>query len=298
VTQSMLREIFNSRTGLFDKSRSYPAMLLKAALAVTVSSTNRVFPGGWIKSNRVLNEVKSDSGLIYKMGYAEKVPYHHKLLSVIHNTVVTMPDSKLKISNQGGKETPKYTFLEFRAGTVLSAPAINHLSGESMDLQVKREPLSVRSAATLENYSDSKYHKTVNALNRSYALLITANKGNSKTKPIHYQIARNEFLHLCAKVPIKSGDGAEHQTLSQLPEPVYEYCKKTFKFRNSEKRILEDNAMDIAPTVEDPLPPKKKGKGIRDSGIVEVPAEFVRPGRTRSQSRAVTPGTDGREHWE
>jgi hypothetical protein len=246
VTASELRASFNVRTGLTDKSKSYTAMLLKAALAVTVSSTNRVFPGGWIKSNRELNGVKSDSGLLYKMGYCEKVPFHHKLLSVIHNAVVTKPDGKLHVVNQSGNEVKNYSFLEFRAGAVLTAPLIDNTSAESMDTQCKRDPLSVRSEKVLDNFSDNQYHKAINSLNRAHALLTTVNKGNAKTKPIHFEQARNEFFHLCAKVPIKDGAGVEHKLLSELPVPVYEYCRKAFKFKKSEnKRTVEDTSMDV-----------------------------------------------------
>jgi hypothetical protein len=284
VTASELRASFNIRTGLSDKSKSYPAMLLKAALAVSVSSTNRVFPGGWIKSNRELNGVKSDSGLLYKMGYTEKVPFHHKLLSVIHNEVSINPAGKAHVVNKSGKENNSYSFLEFRAGTVFTAPLLNHTLTDGMDTQCKREPLSVKSEVVLDNFSDNKYHKAINSLNRAHALLTTVNKGNAKTKPIHYENARNEFFHLCAKVPIKDGCGGNHHNLSDLPTPIYEYCRKTFRFKKSELKRSVEEEMDVDPQQE--LAEQVKPKSAkRKKPVATSPVKT----RSSSQSRSLKP---------
>jgi hypothetical protein len=214
-------------------------MLLKAALAVTVSTTNRIFPGGWIKATRAVNQVKSDSGLAFKMGYCEKVPYHHKLNAVITNTVIKKPDGKLHVVSQAGSEYKQYSFIEFRAGTVFTAPTLDTTSDVSFDTQMKRDPLSIKSEKTLEAYSDTKYHKAINSLNRAHALLTTVNKGNTKTKPIHYEIARNEFLHLCARVPIRDGSGNEVQNFSDLQKPIFDFCRKLYRFQGKSKRDLE-----------------------------------------------------------
>jgi len=274
VTAQELRSSFNLRTGLSDKSKSYSVQLLKAALAVIVSTTNRVFPGGWIKSNRAINEVKSDSGLIFKLGYCEKVPYHFKLMAVIHNTTSVSPTGQRKIVSQAGQEHKSYSFLEFRAGTVLTAPKLVSSLGEEFITQSKKEPLNFKVESVVENFSDNKYHKVINSLNRAHALLVTCNKGNTKTKPIHYEIARNEFLHLSAKSPVRDGNGAECINLSDLPVSVYEYCKKTFRFnKNASKRDAdavetEDQPMtgdgaQGAPSSEQPAPPLKRNKTVR-----------------------------------
>jgi len=256
VSSQELRSTFNSRTGLTDKSKSYSAMLLKAALAVTVSTTNRVFPGGWIKATRSLNQVKSDSGLAFKLGYCEKIPYHHKLQAVIQNTVVTKPDGKRHVVSQAGTEYKTYSFLEFRAGTVFTAPTLDSGSDVKFETQMKRDPISTRNSNTIEAFSDTKYHKAINSLNRAHALLTTVGKGNTKTKPIHYEIARNEFLHLCAKVPIKDGTGREAQTFSELQKPIYDFCRKTFRFQGKSKDNVDSMEVDASTQP----PPNKKAR--------------------------------------
>lgn len=239
VSSQELRATFNTRTGLTDKSKSYSAMLLKAALAVTVSTTNRVFPGGWIKATRSLNQVKSDSGLAYKLGYAEKAPYHHKLMSIIQNRPIEKPDGKLHLVSTTGTEYKEYSFLEFRAGFVFTIPSLTTSAEVSFDTQVKKDPLSIKNEDTINAYSDQKYYKAIDSLNRAHALLVTVNKGNSKTKPIHYEIARNEFLHLCAKVPLKDGSGREGKNISDIQQPLVDYCRKLYRFPVKSKRTFE-----------------------------------------------------------
>nr|USW07213.1 hypothetical protein [Erysiphe lesion-associated ormycovirus 4] len=295
VCSQELRNTFNSRTGLNDKSKSYSTMLLKAALAVITSTTNRTFPGGWIKANRDINRVKSDNGLLYKLGYTEKIPYSNKILSVLNNTVRTKPDSKLHIVNQATPEHPDWNFLEFRAGATLFAPFINHLSGEEFSKQIKREPLSCKNVATIDTFSNTKYYKTINTLNRAHALLLTVGKGGSKTKPIHYEIARNEFLHSCAKIPIIDGHGTERTKLSDLPEPVYGFMKKTFRFNSSKPKRsveVEDSPQQEQSKSSHPRPAKKKKIAMATTSN-DGPSKNT---RAKSKERELHPPEDVMEY--
>ncbi|WZH62089.1 hypothetical protein [Fusarium graminearum ormycovirus 1] len=283
VSSQELRATFNTRTGLSDKSKSYSAMLLKAALAVTVGTTNRIFPGGWIKANRALNQVKSDTGLVYKMGLSEKVPYHHKLMAVLQTDVVEKPDGKLHLVDLKGKEYKEYSFLTFRTGTVLTAPSLNHTSESPMESQMKKDPLSVKNEATLKTFGDTKYHKCINSLNRAHALLLIVGKGNSKTKPIHYQIARNELLHLSSKVPICDGLGGSYSKLSDLPKPTYDFCSKLFRFQgktkeNTQPEEIRDETMTDAPVKKQKLRRSSSVRGRKPSSsgnAPDVPAKGI-----------------------
>jgi hypothetical protein len=287
VSSQELRATFNSRTGLSDKSKSFSAMLLKAALAVTVSTTNRIFPGGWIKATRSINQVKSDSGLAFKMGYCEKIPYHHKLNAVITNTVVKKPDGKLHVVSQAGSEYKKYSFIEFRAGTVFTAPTLDTSSDISFETQMKRDPLTIKSEKTLEAYSDTKYHKAINSLNRAHALLTTVSKGNTKTTPIHYEIARNEFLHLCAKVPIRDGTGREVQNFSELQKPIYDFCRKLYRFQDKSKRDLEES-QDSVEVMEVDQPVKKAKTDAGNSAPI-TRAKSVEREQSRTSGKTAEP---------
>jgi hypothetical protein len=233
----------------------------------------------------VLNEVKSDSGLLFKLGYAEKLPYLHKLSKVLQTGVTVKPDGSRSIQDKSGKEYTEYSFLEFRAGTVLSAPFLDHTRPETMDSQIKKDPLTCKYEKTLVNFSDSKYHKTINSLNKAHALLLTVIKGNSKTKAIHYEIARNEFLHLTAKCPITDGSGGNHENLSDLPVPVYEYCRKTYRFNKKSKRTIEDvdeSSMDVDE-------PSKKGTSTQSSAPAKATSGGGAPLSTERKTVAKPP---------
>jgi hypothetical protein len=262
VTSSELRKIFNIRCGLGDKSNSYSVKLLKSALSVICSTKNRVFPGGWIQSSRSLNNVKGDSGLLYKLGYTERVPYNHKVDTIIFHDTTTNPKGACTLRNKSSEEEYKtLSFLEFRTAVSLTAPRLKVTANETFDSQSKREPLSVKSEEVLENYNTRSYYKLNDSLNKAHALYSSLGQGNSKTKPVHYEIARNELLHMSSKVPIKDGLGNSYSKISDLPVPILEYCCKRFRFSISKgKRSIEETqeeSMDIevAQIVE---PPEKK----------------------------------------
>jgi len=232
VTLQELKQSFNSRTGLNDKSKSIPGLLLKTVLSIITSSTNRVFPGGWIKSNRSINQVKSDIGLAFKMGYSERCPDYHKLEMVLGWTATTNPKGVLLLKDQRGEEFKNWTFQEFRAGCRLTAPFLDNSSTKTFDQQRKVEPLKIKSEETLKAFSSNQYYKCINTLNRAYAFLTSLQKGgkSSKTKVVNYVDARNEFLRLSDKIPIIDGTGVEYTKLSSLPSPVYQYCAKLFRW--------------------------------------------------------------------
>jgi len=255
VTLSELRNLFNSRTGLNDKSSSYSIRVVKQLLNTIVSVSNRRFPGGWIKSNRVLNGVKTDTGLISKLGYCEKSPYNHKLQQVIFNDTAVKPDGHRAIRSLfDEKEHKELSFKEFRLGCVLTCPRLDPSSDVPFDRQIKVDPLAVKNHKIIETFGDSKYHKSIDALNRAHALLVTVPKSTSKTKSINYEIARNELLHISAHAPIKDLNGKSYEKLSDIPKPVYDYCAKLYRFQRGTKRTVteaeapdsgKDSAMQI-----------------------------------------------------
>jgi hypothetical protein len=269
VAPQELRKTFNAKTGLDDKSKSVPVMLLKACLAVIVSTGNRVFPGGWIVSNRSLNAVKSDTGLIFKLGYAERVPDNHKLNMVLNHTTAVDPKGLLHLKDQSGTEFKSWSFKEFRAGVVLTTPLLDPTKPDTFDTQRKAEPLKVKSSVAIEKFGSTKYYKTIDSLNRAHAILVQNKKKSKTSKPIHYQIARNEFLHNTARCPIFDGVGAEHTSSKTLPPPVRSYVSKQFRWaQDSTKRSVDDR--DDGQQSESSSKKTRKGKST-----ATVPGEDV-----------------------
>jgi len=242
VTPQELRKTFNAKTGLNDKSKSVPIMLLKACLATIVSTGNKVFPGGWIVSNRSMNGVKSDTGLVFKLGYAERIPDNHKLEMVLNHKTTINPKGEKTLQDQSGQDHKEWSFIEFRSGVALVAPLLDPSKPDAFDHQRKAEPLRVKSGRAIETFGNSKYYKTVDSLNRAHAILVNVQKKSKKSKPIHYEIARNEFLHNTARCPIIDGTGKEHTSTKTLPVPVREYMAKRYRWTKSPaKRSAEES---------------------------------------------------------
>jgi hypothetical protein len=243
VTATQLRDIFNKRMGLVDKSKSYSAMLIKSALACITSLSNKRFPGGWVVSTRQLNNVKGDNGIIFKLGYTELLPYHHKLVAILENDTIVTEAGVLKTRSRKDEKIHKnFSFLEFRSALSLTCPKLDNTQTMTQESQAKTDPLTVKSEVVVNNFRNIKYYKSIDKLNRAHAMLQTIGQPKSKTKAIHYQIARNEFLHSTSKLPIKDGRGNEYPTIRQVSKPLLDYQMKLFRHQLGTKRSAEEIA--------------------------------------------------------
>jgi hypothetical protein len=240
VSAQELRSVFNQRSGL-TQPKSYGSKVVRALLATMVSVSNKRFPGSWIRSNREKNNVKTDLGLISVLGYTEKIPYNHKLQSVIFTDVNVSPTGALKLRSKSDKNQFKeLSYLEFRSAVSLTCNRLDPSSDLSFDKQIALEPLSVKSPKIVKVFDDSKYFKSIDALSRAHAIMVSCGRSTSKSKPVHYEKARNEFLHTTAKNPIKDCSGREYQAIKDLPTPLLEYCQSLYRFRFGQKRKADD----------------------------------------------------------
>jgi len=252
VTSSELRDIFNKRTGLADKTQSYPAKMIKSLLAVATSPKNGNFPGGWISSNRSINGVKTDIGVYFKLGYTERVPFAHKLTDVLFTDTSINPSARLQLRDKKKiEEFKELSFLEFRAGCLMTAPRLDVTSSETFESQMKKDPMVIRSPSVLDSFGKQKFFRSVDTLNRAHALKLSLDRKAPKTRVVHYQIARNEFLHTCARIPILDGQGNEFTKISDLPKPILDFCKNTFRYQMGTKRSIDESSMDVDSSAPD-----------------------------------------------
>jgi hypothetical protein len=256
TTAPELRNLFNTRSGL-GKSDQYSVRLVKQLLLASTSARNRRFPGGWILSNRQLNNVKSDTGLIAKLGYVERVPYHHKLVAVLNTRTTTNPAGK-RVLRAPVITEDRASFMEYRLGVVMSLPKLDSTSKDSFDKQIKVDPMSCKDPGVLKSFGDTKYHKAINTLNKAHAMLVSVPKGGSKTKAIHYEIVRNELLHLSDRVPIKDSKGNLYESVRDIPVHQTEYLSKTFRFSTKSKRELDTASSEQV---------SKKAKDVSDETL-------------------------------
>jgi hypothetical protein len=297
VNSQELRNSFNQRSGITN-SNSYAMKVVKSLLATITSVKNKRFPGSWIRSNRTRNNVKSDLGLISVLGYTEKIPYNHKLHTVIFNDTVVSPNGKLRIRTKSDEtEFKELSFLEFRSAVALTAPRVSPKNQDAPSKQIGVEPLHVRSATMIKCFDDPKYFKSIDRLNRAHAILVAQGRSTSKSSPVHYEQARNEFLHSTAKIPIKDHTGKEYDSIKELPKPLLEFLCRLYRFQYGKKRKAEDNkdsadAMDVEATASIPDPPasKKPKKGAMPPPGSKK-GDLKRSPSVRGRFRPATPGS-------
>jgi hypothetical protein len=242
VTPQELRNAFNLRSGL-QKPSSFGIRSVRALLAVITSASNKRFPGGWIRSNRLLNSVNTDLGLINILGYTEKLPYNHKLVSILEtDTVEAKKGLKLR-SRKNKEEFKEFSFIEYRSGVALTLPRITQKKDLAFDKQVSIEPLSCKDPKVIKNFEEPKFFKTLDLLNRAHAILVACSRKNSKSTPAHYEQARNAFLHSTDKLPIRTYEGLDLSRFKDIPENYQNYLRKSFRFRSKPKDTSGDTPM-------------------------------------------------------
>jgi len=262
VNFSDLQETFNLKSGLKAKS-DYTSLLMKEVFKNLVSASQKRFPGGWLNSAKVSNSTKSTVGLLFKMGWVERVPLKSKILDVVYNDVVEVSPTKLKIENI--KVTQRNThYSEYRTGVALLLPLINPSSKVPLDEQISVDPLKIDSDIILDSFSEKNYVKMVDKLNHTQALKQSCTAPNSKTKPIHYRMARNELLHLSDKVTLKDASGLEYQKHSDIPEHVSLFLRKKLSFPVKRAKTQTESSEEKVPEVN--LPKRQKTARPRPSG--------------------------------
>jgi hypothetical protein len=170
-----LQESFNAYSFIKDHGDSYVKKFIKATFSSCIKQHNKGFPSGWIHSVRSQNGVKSDMTTLNVLGWTEMVPSNYKFNEVIYTTV----DSVKQITD--GKETSikklvnltqdKRRFLhqEFRTAVALTMPQLDSTaSQDAWEVDLKRDPLKIRSLLIPKNFAGGKRETLVDALNQSF----------------------------------------------------------------------------------------------------------------------------------
>jgi len=272
-----LQELFNTHAGLkTDETSTFMVQFLKAILASSVKPHNKGFPGGWIHSNRALNSVKSDFALLNLLGWTEKVPSQHKMLEVLFNEVKeTSADHdgvRVRVNTVVNKTQVKenFTHQEFRTAVALSLPRLDAESSDLMD-QLKLDPLSVRDLAVCNNFVEDNRVAMVDRLNEAYSFRVSEKNPKSKTKPIHYKMARDRLLASSANIPLVDAKRRRYSHFKDLPRSVQSLFRQFFRYpekRDREEDVVEmtdvptndaSNVQDEASTAPPPTKVLKKG---------------------------------------
>lgn len=238
---NMLQETFNVSAGLKSKESSYVIKFIKTVIKSMIAKHNRGFPGGWIHASRTRNKVKSDFALLNIMGWTEKVSSTHKLNEVIFNTVDPRkeddPKSKDRIINITADKR-QFLHAEFRTAVALTLPRLDTSEPSKFDSDYKLDPLSVRSLQICNNFCSEKRDLLVDQLNEAYIFRMSEKNPKSKTKAIHYKIARDRLLKLSSNMPLIDARGRRFTSFSNIPAPAQKWLRE--KFRYPVKRTIDE----------------------------------------------------------
>jgi hypothetical protein len=257
-TTSLLK-LFNTQAGLDVSNKGYCFLFVKTVLAMCVKPLHTNFPGGWMKACKDINGVKSHEGLLVKLGYSLKVADSHKLKNVIFTDAPQIGDSPNAMRPFNDKED-SLTYIEFRAVVALILPKLDSTSKANFDEQLKVDPLKVRSKHTLDAYK-AKREKCVDALNIANAYKISIDSPRkSKTKPVHYEAARNHVLKLSHDIPLIDARGQEYSTFNDIPESVRKYLRKSYFYPERDRKRSAKDAESADEMETDNAPTSKKSK--------------------------------------
>jgi len=211
-----------------------------------IKKHNKGFPGGWIHAARKRNGVKSDSALLYTLGWVEKVPSNHKMLEVLFNTV----DPKDETSKEDRlvnitQDKRNFTHQEFRTAVALTLPRLDTAKPDNHELDMRVDPLEVRNLQICNNFCRDKRDNLVDSLNESYVLKVSLKNPKSKTKEKHYAIFRNRLLNNSSGVPLIDANGVIYNSFGKLPQKTQKFLRDKFRYpvkRRSEEEGQEEPA--------------------------------------------------------
>jgi len=252
VTLDDLRSSINTRSGMQEQGViPFTQILVKNVFNELTKPNGKSMPGKWIHSLKQTNNVKSNTAVLYKLGYESKVPAANKVIAVVRTAVSYKPSymeecKKKKVrpnkrtnENQGlivqdDKNTPDgITHQEFRLGAFLLLPLIDPKSAKSPKDQISTDSVSVRDKRILGFYSRNR--DVVDKLNLAYATYAAVGKKKSKATVLGYESVRGDAIHTTANRVWMDASGKEYEKLMDVPEQTRNFLLKFFNRKLAEE---------------------------------------------------------------
>jgi hypothetical protein len=257
VTESDLRELILQKLGL--KSPTLVVTLsinmLRWTINAMCSTHNRTFPGGYICAAKDRNGVKTNEGLLLRMGYVPKTPSGSSIISVFSTGTqeITKDGVKsIKLCDLDKKSNPNgIDFRSYRTAMVLCCPKLSDSSDDEMIKQLNVNDVDVKSAHTLRAFNEPEMRILCDELARAYGAKISLKVKDTKTKPVHYRAEKNAVVNASANLNFYDSVGNTYKNLDDVPLSIRRFVAKTFNYKLKEKREAPGDP-------EGPQPPKKQ----------------------------------------
>ncbi|WPV08071.1 MAG: hypothetical protein [Verticillium dahliae ormycovirus 2] len=275
VTLDDLRQSVNGRMGLNEHGLpAFASVLVKSILNELTKPNNSRFPGKWIASVKETNGVKTNTGLLYKMGYEGAVANPQKTITVVRTAVEFKPKKKAenKTSSVKTKEEGKFEVVtrtkeshpdginhrEFRLGAFLLLPLIDPKSKEGLKDQISVDPVSIKNKTILSFYKRNR--DVVDAMNLAYATYKAIGKKDSKATPLGYRSARGHSVSLTANREWQDASGTTYQKFMEVPEHVRNFLLSFLNRKVQDEDSESDNDEEY-----DTASPQDKGEASKEA---------------------------------
>jgi hypothetical protein len=254
ITLDDLRKSVNGRAGLNEHGITpFTAIFVKSVFNELTKPQNDKFPGLWIHSLKASNGVKSNLGVVYKLGYECKVASTQKVISVIQGQVrekkpsdpkaakkasesTKDSDKKFEVITANSKTVPNgISHREFRLGAFLLLPLIDPKDKRSPKDQLSVDILTLKEKSILNFYS--KNRDVVDATNLAYATKSALGHKGTKASTLGYRSARGHAIALTANRVWQDATGKEYQKLMDVPEHI-----RNFLLHLLNRKLVEGEA--------------------------------------------------------
>jgi hypothetical protein len=254
VTLDDLRSSINTRSGLQEQGViPFTQILVKSVFNELTKPNGKSIPGKWIHSLKQTNSVKSNTAVLYKLGYESKVPAANKLIAVVKTSVDYKPsyleECKKKKVRPNKRSNDNQSFFvadeknspdgishqEFRLGCFILLPLIDPKSAKSPKDQISVDPVSVRDKKILNFYSRNR--DVVDKLNLAYATYAAVGKKKSKATVLGYESVRGDAVNSTANRVWMDATGKEYQKLMDVPEQTRNFLLKFFNRKLAEESL-------------------------------------------------------------
>ncbi|WZH63116.1 hypothetical protein [Ophiocordyceps sinensis ormycovirus 1] len=290
VSLNDMKEVFNKRVGINDPALgAFEKSFLKGIVNELTKIGSKRMPGHWISSVKVANGVKSNIGIMYKLGYDSKVISTQKLLHVLlsrpaekevqekpkstgNKTVIGKGETVVKsylLKVSDSKENPSgATHKEARAALFGLLPVIDVKSNKSIKQQISREILDIREKDTLQFFSNQR--DFVNTLNLAYATLQALSDKKSKASIEAFANLRYKLLNLSNKQFFLLNRG--YIGFKDIPQNICDFVFKLVNRKRTDNESGESSDDEATTKPESPKETKvnlqgkpddsKKGQGV------------------------------------
>jgi hypothetical protein len=229
--ESLVRKVRDALTLEGLDPKSYIAKAIRAMFMSCIKVTNTGFPGGFIKHSKNINAVKTSEALLHKIGWIPMYPSINKVRQVVlHDVKQKFSEDKKKVVQNDlfslRKDKKKTNLRVFRVVEAMVLPLIDETLDVPIQEQIKKG--GTITPETIKAFNDPRRAKLLDLINDAYTFLISTENKKSKTRAIHFKIARDLCLNHALNHKYISAHGTQWSKWADVPKKIRDYLESEF----------------------------------------------------------------------